>query len=145
MSTLFWIWMAAVVAFLIMELATPTLVFASFVVGAVGAAITATLTDSYLLQIAVFAIISIIMIPLTRPLACKITKPAPQKANVDALIGRTGVVTKKIDAAQDVGQVRVEGQVWQAVAEEVIEAGEQIRVDEIRGARLYVSRPKQEQ
>ncbi len=140
MPTIFWLWLAAALIFLIVELTTPTLVFACFVVGAIGAAVTSTMSDSYLIQTAVFAIISVILIPLTRNLAKKITKESPQKTNVDAMVGRPGVVTKKIDPALDVGQVRVDGQVWQAVAEEVIDADVRIKVDSIKGARLYVSK-----
>lgn len=144
MPTLFWIWLAAAVVFLIIELGTPSLVFACFFVGCLCGAITSLLTPSYLVQIAVFAGISIILIPLTRPLARKITKPSPQKTNVDALVDRPGVVTKTIDPDRDIGQVRVDGQVWQAVAGQKIEEGAKIVVNEVRGARLYVSESKTE-
>ena len=140
MPTMFWLWLAAAVIFLIIEIGTPTLVFACFTVGAIASAVTTYFTDSYLIQAAVFAIVSIILIPLTRPLAKKLTKPSAQKTNVDAIVGRPGVVIKKIDPALDVGQVRVDGQVWQAVANEPIEVDAKIKVDEIKGARLYVSK-----
>ena len=139
MPTIFWLWLAAAVIFLIIEIGTPTLVFACFTVGSIGAAVSSTMTDSYLIQAAVFAVISIILIPLTRPLAKKITKPSPQATNVDAMIGRPGIVIKKIDPALDVGQVRVDGQVWQANAEEPIDEGTKIKVDSVIGARLHVS------
>ena len=140
MPTIFWLWLAAAVIFLIIEITTPTLVFACFVIGSIGAAISATMTDSYLIQAAVFAVISMILIPATRPLARKITKPSPQASNVDAMIGRTGMVIKEINPSLDVGQVRVDGQIWQAVANEIIPAGEKIHVNEVKGARLYVSK-----
>ena len=140
MPTIFWFWMAAAVIFLIIEITTPSLVFACFVIGCIGSAVTSTMTDSYLVQAAVFAGISIILIPLTRPLARKITKPSPQLTNVDAMVGRPGLVVKKIDPAKDIGQVRVDGQVWQAVAEEVLEEGTGIKVDKVIGARVYVSK-----
>jgi membrane protein implicated in regulation of membrane protease activity len=139
MPTIFWLWLAAAVIFLIIEIGTPTLVFACFTVGSIGAAVSSTMTDSYLIQAAIFAVISIILIPLTRPLAKKITRPSPQAVNVDAMIGRPGIVTKKIDPALDVGQVRVDGQVWQANAEQAIDEGIKIKVDKVIGARLYVS------
>lgn len=140
MPTIFWLWLAAALIFLIIEISTPTLVFACFVVGGVGAAVSSTITDSYLIQSAVFAVVSIILVPLTRPLAKKITKPSPQKSNVDAMVGRPGLVIKKIDTSLDVGQVRVDGQVWQAVASESLDIDTKIMVDEVKGARLYVSK-----
>ena len=140
MPTIFWFWMAAAVIFLIIEITTPSLVFACFVIGCIGSAVTSTMTESYLIQAAVFAGISIVLIPLTRPLAKKITKPSPQLTNVDAMVGRPGLVVKAIDPAKDIGQVRVDGQVWQAVAEEAIEKGARIKVDKVVGARMYVSK-----
>lgn len=144
MPTMFWLWLAAAVIFLIIEIGTPTLVFACFTIGSIAAAVASHFTDSYLIQAAVFAIVSIILIPLTRPLAKKLTKQTAQKTNVDAMVGRPGIVTKKIDPDLDIGQVRVDGQVWQAVAEEVIDVDAKVKVDEIKGARLYVSKTEEQ-
>lgn len=140
MPTIFWLWLAAMVLFLIVEIMTPGLVFACFAVGALGAAVTSAMTGNYLIQLSVFAFLAIVFIPLTRPLAKRITKESPQKTNVDAMIGKAGLVVKAIDPAADVGQVRVEGQVWQAIATEAIDEGAQITVDKVQGARLYVSK-----
>jgi len=140
MPTMFWLWLAAMAIFLVVEIATPGLVFACFAVGALGSAVASTMTDSYLIQLAVFAFLTIVLIPLTRPLARKITKPSPQKTNVDAMIGRPGIVVKAINPDAEIGQVRVEGQVWQALAVEPIEEGARIKVDKVQGARLYVSK-----
>ncbi len=140
MPTIFWLWLAAMVIFLIVEIMTPGLVFACFAVGALGGAVASVMTDSYLIQLGVFAFLAIILIPLTRPLAKKITKPSPQKTNVDAMVGKAGIVVKAIDPVAEVGQVRVEGQVWQAIASEPIDEGAQIIVDKVQGARLYVSK-----
>ena len=52
MPTVFWLWLAAAVIFLIIEIGTPTLVFACFVIGAVGGAVSSTMTESYLIQAA---------------------------------------------------------------------------------------------
>ncbi|MEP0829483.1 MAG: NfeD family protein [bacterium] len=140
MPTIFWLWLAAAVIFLIIEIGTPSLVFACFVVGSIGAAVTSWLDGSYLIQLAVFAGISIILIPTTRPLARKITKPSPQPTNVDAMIGKSGVVLEKIDPSTESGQVRVDGQVWRAKANEIINEGAKIKVLSVVGARLNVVR-----
>ncbi len=140
MPTMFWLWLAAMAIFLVVEIATPGLVFACFAVAAIGSAVASTVTDSYLIQLGVFAFLAIVLIPLTRPLARKITKPSPQKTNVDAMIGRPGIVVKAINPDAEIGQVRVEGQVWQALAVEPIEEGARIKVDKVQCARLYVSK-----
>jgi len=139
MPTIFWLWLAAAAVFLIVEIGTPSLVFACFVAGSILAAITSTMTESLIWQLAVFAAVSIILIPLTRPLARKITKPSPQAVNVDAMVGRIGMVVKTIDPAREVGQVRVDGQIWQALATETIAEGARIKVEKVQGARLYVA------
>ncbi len=140
MQTIFWFWLAAGTVFLIIEITTPGLIFGCFAVGAFGAAATAAFTDSYLIQLAVFAVVPIILIPLTRPLARKITKPSPQSINVDAMVGREGMVVKAVDPNSETGQVRVNGQVWQVLAAEKIAEGTQVRIDKVQGARLYVSK-----
>ncbi|MFH2037675.1 MAG: NfeD family protein [Candidatus Zixiibacteriota bacterium] len=141
MPTMVWLWLAAAVIFLIVEIGTPVLVFACFTVGSIGSAVVAYFyPEAYLWQAAVFAIVSIILIPSTRPIAKKITKESAQKSNVDAMIGKTGMVLKKIDADADTGQVRVDGQVWQARANYVIEENTKIKVEAVSGARLTVSK-----
>ena len=64
MPTLFWIWLVAAVIFLIIELATPSLVFASFIAGAICSAVyTVFYPESYVIQIGIFAAVSIILLP----------------------------------------------------------------------------------
>jgi membrane protein implicated in regulation of membrane protease activity len=141
MPAIFWLWLAAAVIFLIVEIGTPTLVFASFVVGAVGAAVYSIFVPTgYLMQLGIFAGLSIILIPLTRSLARKITKPSPQLVNVDAVIGRPGIVTQAIDPHTDVGQVRVDGQVWRASADRDIEEGARVKVERVLGAKVIVTK-----
>lgn len=144
MPTIFWLWLAAAAIFLIVEIGTPTLVFACFVVGAIGAAVSSTMDASYLIQLAVFAGISIILIPLTRPLARKITKPSPQPTNVDAIVGKNGVVMQAINANHDTGQVRVDGQIWQARSDTPLEIGVEVRVEKIIGAKVIVTKINKE-
>jgi membrane protein implicated in regulation of membrane protease activity len=144
MPAVFWLWLAAAVIFLIIEIGTPTLVFACFTVGSVGAAVYSIFVpDSYLVQTGIFAGLSIILIPLTRRLAHRITKPSPQLVNVDAMIGRPGVVTQAIDPHNDIGQVRVDGQIWRASSDNLIEEGAKIKVEKVIGAKLVVSRMDQ--
>ena len=140
MSTIFWIWLAVAVAFLILEVTTPAFLFACFAVGGVAAAVAVLFTNSLMIQLVVFAAVALILIPLTRPLARRITKESPQKSNADAMVDRIAIVTRTIDPDKDVGQVRVDGQVWQAVAPVKIAKDEKVKVDQVIGVRLHVSR-----
>jgi membrane protein implicated in regulation of membrane protease activity len=136
MSTALWIWLALAVIFVILEIFAPGFIFACFVAGSVAAGLTSLITDSYIIQGIVFAVVSLIIIYLTRPLAQKITRPSPVNSNVDALIGRVGIV--KNDVSMMEGQVTVDEQVWQARSEIEIAAGKKIKVLAVEGAKLRV-------
>lgn len=140
MPSIVWIWLAALVIFLILELMTPTLIFACFVVGSLASGVTSFFyPESYYLQIGVFVGLSVILLPATRTLAKRITKESPQKSNVDALIGKVGLVTKEIDP--DIGgQVRLEGEIWVATADELIGVDEKVIVKTVSGTRVHVTR-----
>lgn len=138
MTAMFWIWLAAAVVFLILELASPTFVFACFVVGSLVAGIYAFFSpDAYYWQIGIFIVITVVLLPLTRGLARRITRESPQKSNVDALIGKVALVTKAIDPDRG-GQVRIEGEVWNALAAEKIEQDSKVEVLEVSGTKVLV-------
>jgi len=140
MTTTFWIWMAAALVFLIIELATPTMVFICFTAGAAAAGIYAEFyPDSYWIQGGMFAVVSVALIPLMRRFASRITKPSPQRSNVDRLIGETAIVTQQIqpDLA---GKIRFESEIWAAVADEAIPAEAKVKVLSISGTKAKVER-----
>ena len=140
MSTVFWVWMSAAVVFLIIELATPTLIFACFVTGAVSAGVySAFAPESYYVQIGIFVVVSVVLLPLTRKLAEKITKPSPTISNVDRMIGQVALVTKTIDPDMG-GQVRFEGEVWLALANQQIDVNEKVKILSVSGTKLRVER-----
>ena len=119
---------------------TPTLIFGCFVVGSLVAGLYSFFyPDTYYGQIGIFILISVVLIPLTRTLAKKITKESPSKSNVDALIGKVGLVIKAIDPDLG-GQVRIEGEVWVALADERIELNDKVTVTSVKGTRLHVQR-----
>jgi len=138
MTGIYWIWLAAAVIFLIIELTTPSLIFVCFVVGSIAAGIFSYFSpEQYYWQIGIFLLVSVSLIPPTRVLAKKMVKPTAQKSNVDALIGKTGKVIKAIDL-DDGGKVQIGGEVWIAGADIVIEEGMRIKVVSVSGARLHV-------
>lgn len=138
MSGIYWIWLAAAVIFLIIELLTPALLFICFVVGAVVAGGYSYFSpEQYYWQIGIFLLVSISLIPPTRVLAKRLTKPSAQKSNVDALIGKTGKVIKSI-GPDDGGKVQIGSEVWIAGADKIIGVGMRIKVVSVSGARLQV-------
>ncbi len=136
MDPVIWVWLALAIIFIVIEIFAPGFIFACFVIGSVAAGVTATFSDSYILQIIVFAVVSVVLIPLTRPLAAKITKPAPVITNVDGLVGKVGYV--KNEVSETAGQIVVDDQVWQARSTTPIGPDKKVKVVAVEGAKLKV-------
>jgi len=64
------------------------------------------------------------------------------KTNIDAIIGETGYVIKAITINTD-GSVKVRGQLWRARAQENINNGEEIVVNDIVGTTLIVKKKEE--
>jgi len=140
MATMFWIWMAAAVIFLILEILTPGLIFAAFAVAAGIAGVYGQFyPEEYYWQIGIFVGLSIVLLPLMRPVARKITKPSPVISNVDGLIGQVGLITKAIDPDSG-GQIRLHGEVWRAVSEIALAENNRAKVVSVSGNKLVVEK-----
>ena len=134
-------WAAAVVAFVILELATVGLASIWFALGALCALIAALLGAPLWLQIVWFAIVSIATLLLTRPLAKKYINSRTMATNADRVIGSKAVVKERIDELAGTGAVLADGKMWSARTADgaVAEPGEIVTVQEIRGVRLIVA------
>lgn len=134
-------WIAAFVVFVAVEAATVGLASIWFAIGALAALICAALHGPVWLQVVWFLAISVITLILTRPLAKKYVNGHTEATNADRNIGRTAVVTERIDELAGTGAVKLDGLVWTArpTREDlVIEVGRQVIVREIRGVKLLV-------
>ena len=110
-----------------------------FAIGALGAFITTYFTNDILIQIIIFSLITIFSLILTRPLVKKFLDFKPEKTNLDAVIGKTGVVTKKINV-DEFGRVKVNGKEWTAKAEDSIMEGTKVEILGIEGVKLIVKK-----
>ncbi|HVX47705.1 MAG TPA: NfeD family protein [Mycobacteriales bacterium] len=93
------------------------------------------------LQVAVFAVVSIGLIVVVRPIAKRhlLSSTHAGKSPMDHLIGCNAIVTSTVDARQ--GRVKIGGNEWSAAAydpAQVLETGETVQVMEIRGATAVV-------
>ena len=110
------IWIGFAVIMVVCEAFTSQLVSIWFVLGAVSAAVTTIFTPSIAIQSAVFLIVSLVALIITKPLVKKLKeKRGVTSTNADRLVGRTGVVISDIVDTHTVGQVKVEGEIWSAV------------------------------
>ena len=133
-------WAVAVVAFVILELATVGLASIWFALGALCALIAALLGAPVWLQIVWFAIVSIATLLLTRPLAKKYINSRATATNADRVIGKKAVVKERIDELAGTGAVLADGKMWSArtVDGSAAEPGDIVTVREIRGVKLIV-------
>jgi membrane protein implicated in regulation of membrane protease activity len=67
----------------------------------------------------------------------------PTTLSSDALVGRTGDVTKDVSPGNIRGKVRIEQESWSATADQVIPAGTKVIVTRVQGVKVIV-RPHQE-
>lgn len=140
MPNIVWIWLAAFVIFLILEILSPSMIFAGFAVGALISGIFGLFyPDAYYWQIGIFIAVTVLLLPLTRKIAKKITKDSPSQSNVDVMIGKVGLVTEAIDPDLG-GKIKFEGEVWRATSDERIEVNEKVVINSVSGTKLNVER-----
>lgn len=140
MPDVVWIWLAAFAIFLILEVMTPSMLFIGFSISAlISGMFSFFYPESFYWQIGIFIIVSAIILPLTRKMAKKMTKDSPQIANVDALIGKVGLVTKPIDPDLG-GQISINGEIWRAAATETILENEKAKILKVVGATVHVEK-----
>ena len=137
------LWLIAAVIFGVGEIATLSFFLAPFAGGALVAAIVAALGVSAIASWAVFLVVSLTLLATLRPLARSHMRQPPRlRTGTAALVGSTGMVLERIANDEGVGCVRIGGEVWTARSyddDDVIEAGKQVHVVEIRGATALVA------
>ena len=134
------LWFALAVILAVLEMVLPSFFVIWFGVGALVAMLSALVTENLIIQFLVFITASVILLFMTRRLASKVTKGTATATNVDAMIGRIGIVTEDIPPLDNPGIVKVSGEMWSAVSadQQPIEKGTQVQVLQIRGVRLVV-------
>jgi len=136
-------WLIAACAFMVVELITVSFWAIFFALAAFVTCIAATFVDNFTVQIVIFAVLSLLSVPLLRPILQKYFKINVNVKNstTDALIGKIGVVVKPISANEN-GLVKIEGENWTAksVDRTGIEEGEQVTVKAIDGVKLVVQK-----
>jgi membrane protein implicated in regulation of membrane protease activity len=138
---LFWLIAAAILG--IGEVITTGFFLAPFAGGALVAALAALVGAGTVISLAAFLVVSIVLLSALRPIARAHMRQAPGlRTGTAALVGRTATVVDRIANDEDVGCVRLEGEIWRARAyddDEVIESGARVHVLEIRGATAVVA------
>ena len=138
--TLFWLVLFIVLA--LFELATVNLVSIWFSLGALITTFVSLVTDNLMIHLAVFTISSILLLLLTKPFVKKMKKRDVIPTNLDMVIGKTGVVTVKIEK-DGIGEVKVLGKKWSAYSDKEVEENSKVKVLSINGVKLKVEEIKE--
>ena len=136
-----YVWLALLILFVWAEATTVSMVSTWFAVGSLVALLSALLGAKLWLQIVLFVVISGVCLALLRPLAKKYFNSRITRTNVDALTGRTCLVTAAIDNIASCGQVKIGDVEWTARSTDgaPIPVGTQVRVDRVEGVKVYVT------
>ena len=137
-----WGWLIFAVIMVLIEMMTMGLTTIWGAGGALTAALMALATDSILWQGLVFALVTLFLVIVTRPLAVRKLNNRTVKTNVEALIGKNAVAESDMDELNR-GEVRLDGKVWVAVPEKgsaEIKKGDVVKAVVVR-SRKGLSRP----
>jgi membrane protein implicated in regulation of membrane protease activity len=135
-----WILLAVILA--AGEVMTLSFFLAPFAGGALVAALVELAGAGSIVALIAFIVSSGLLLGFVRPIARRhMRMPAQIRTGTAALVGRTAVVTARVDG--DEGTVKLEGEIWTARPYdegEVLATGSRVHVVEIRGATALVSR-----
>ena len=134
----FYIWLLVAVILGVIEVSTTNLVSIWFVISSLLAMIVSLFIDNILVQITIFVLIGVLLMPLSKKIYNKI-KVNNVKTNIDRIIGMKGIVTENI-IKDDIGEVKVDGKKWSAYADTNISKGEYIEVLSINSVKLKVKK-----
>lgn len=135
-----WVWLVLAVIFIVIEAITVGLTTIWFAAGAFVALLLALFKTGPGVQVAVFLIVSLVLLATTRKVFVNKLKTGSQKTNVDALVGEEAVVLEEI-TPHNTGLVKVKGQNWTAAASDkdaTIPKDSTVTVKAIEGVKLIV-------
>ncbi|MFD7186176.1 NfeD family protein [Streptomyces sp. NPDC059904] len=108
--------------------------------GAVAGAVTAGLGGGMVMQVLVFAAVSVALIAVVRPIAARHSAQRPVLATgIEALKGKQAVVVERVDGSG--GRIKLAGEIWSARSldeSECYEPGRHVDVVDIEGATAIV-------
>ncbi|MBU1144498.1 MAG: NfeD family protein [Firmicutes bacterium] len=137
-TIMIYVWFGLIIFAGIIEASTMDLTSIWFSVGAFFALIVAIfLPDYIILQVVIFIIVSVLLLLGLRPLFREYIRKNEIKTNSDKLIGKIAICTKAILDGER-GEVKIDGKIWTAIANEDIQLTEKVEVLSIDGVKLVV-------
>jgi len=134
---MFYYWLLAIILLVIIEVVTVNLTTIWFVASGILALIISFFTDNLLIQMGVFVIGGVILLATTRSTLIKLLDNKKAKTNLDRIIGMQGIVISDIKK-DSYGEVKVDGKIWIAYADEKLVKNSKVVVLEINSTKLKV-------
>ena len=127
-------WVVAALVLFIVEMFTSGFAVICLAIGALCGAAASLLDWSLEIQLLVFAVVSFVALIAVRPILKRLffRKGEKVQTNVDAIIGKRGVVCVEIEADDDNGRVMIDGLDWRAKSDnnEPLPVGTKVEVVE---------------
>ena len=135
------LWLLAGVGLMIAEMIAPGFWLMSVAVGCFAASVAGLLPLGVVTQVAALAGGTVASLALLRPFLLRRFQRGHVRTNMDALIGKTAIVTQRI-GPQGMGRLMVEGEDWRAMSldDAAVEPGTRVIVVEVDGTTLKVDR-----
>ncbi len=137
------IWLAVALIFIIIEMFTSGFAVACFSIGALFSMVASFFTKTLWIMCLAFAVGTALAFIFVRPLALKylFKKKKEVKTGVDAIVGREGVVTERIEE-NGFGRVKIDGDDWKARSEDhkSVEVGEHVEIISVDSVIITIKR-----
>lgn len=135
------IWIGVGIFFLISEIFTAGFFICLIGAACIAAGVTGIFTDSILLQLSVFSIVSILLVIFVRPVFMKYLTHDTTPSNVSALIGKEFVVDKEINK-ENTGYIKAGADYWKAKSTDGcdIPEGTTVIVEKMEGITVFVKK-----
>jgi membrane protein implicated in regulation of membrane protease activity len=138
------VWFVAALLLFVAEMIAPGFWLLSVAAGALAAGLVALVLPGVLAPALTFAAGTLLSLLGIRPFLLRRLHPTGGeiRTNVDALAGKLGIVSERIDPGTGKGRVLVEGEDWRAAAlmDVPLEPGTRVMVVRVEGATLYVDK-----
>ena len=134
------LWIVAIVIFGIAEAATVNMISIWFVGGSLAALIADLLGANAWVQIAVFLVVSAVLLVTLMPYVRRYVSAKKVATNADMAIGREAYLTQTVDNIRGTGALKLDGKEWtvRSASGAVLEKDTLVKVVKMEGVKLYV-------
>ncbi|PYP52639.1 MAG: NfeD family protein [Gemmatimonadetes bacterium] len=138
------VWFIAALLLFVAEMIAPGFWLLSVAVGSLAAGLVSLVLPGVVAPALAFAAGTLLSLVGVRPFLLRVLHRAGRdiRTNVDALAGKVGIVSARIDPTTGKGRVLVEGEDWRAASlmDAPLEPGTRVMVVRVEGTTLYVDK-----